>query len=552
MKKLTALAGLLLAFGMMNALPAHAEEPTEPTTEIICIEPYFHEYELKDLNMHTGDLLHLEFDSNGQTAVNLQLFDEDNHEIVWRYLYSNDENKVIYEYTAQDEYTSVRVVAMVHSDNDAELRNYYVRHNKMQVLDVVRLKKYLMNQGTLTRKQFSFYDRNQDGIVNIFDLLAVKRDVIPKGDVTVNAEIRLDSTKAVNPAIWKSALSDTSYVIQSPEELDEIITPYLKEAVVRSLEKTYDTDFFENNVLLLDFRAQDEDDSYQIDIGSVIDKGEQIHVTYRKLPIDGRTGTNSIFISQVAVPKSEYHGESVVWDEISINAKEPETRLDYEFESELLTNSNYTSDAKQLITSYDELTEFINHITSDENAEILAHYQEKYPETFFESKAVYLFVDSSAWDDYNIWRVSRDENQIIINQRTYYSSGCVIDDFLNQVVLNKSDIQNASFTVRNIGLYGESFDGDVLHFNADYADSLAVNFYQFRDEYQLDFYTGHYIGVNGYGYTLIGSFAYDGTENPFSGENSEIIYSAENHTVTVTYPNGKGETETHVLELPAN
>ena len=350
-------------------------------------------------------------------------------------------------------------------------------------------------------------------------------------------------------------MSDTSCIIKSAEELDAVITPYLKSGVVRSLEKTYDSAFFENNVLLLDFRAQSENDQYQIGIGSdaVIDKGETIHVIYNKLPVDGKAGSQKIFISQVAVPKNEYHGESVIWDEISINAEEPETRLDYAFTSEFLENSNYTGCGKEkLITSYEELTEFINGITSDENAETLAYYQEKYPETFFNTKAVYLYVDSGAWDKYRVWRVSKDENQIIINQRTDISSGCVIEDFLNQVVLNKADIRNTSVTLRNIGLYGESFDGDVLHFNADYADSLAVNFYQFRDEYQLDFYTGYYIGVNGYGYTLIGSFAYDGTENPFSGENGELLYSAETHTVTVTYLNGKGETETHVLELPEN
>ena len=550
-KRYALLAGIFLLGGMLTAINAHAETMQEPETTtpeaIICIEPYYNHQELTDLHMQAGDVLHLEF--SGNDSINLNLHDE-NHNMLFgtgnlesaRSYYQN--HTLCYDYVAQEEINTISLTWLVYCSSldtpNAELTEHYTVHtNDTHVTDAVMLKKYLLGTQSITQKDFIYLDRNHDGKVNIYDMIFLKQNLLASRSQTFAPEIRLDQTSAIYAKAWDSALSDTSYIIQSETELDQIIQPLFRDAVVRSLENTYDANFFSKNILLLDFRAQVRSDTYHTLISDVSCKADGIHVLYERLPINGFLEKNSILISQIAIPKENYHDESVIWEEKDEYLKESETPLSYEFRSDLLESYSDVPDAK-LITSSEKLTDFFSCLESD--TDLISKYQAIYPPEFFESKAVWLKIDSSAGDGYHVWRVTRSGNQIIINQRTDVSSGCVIENFLNQVILNQSDIENASISRRNIDLYGQMFDGYTRnfaipneHFLNQQAESLMLNFYSFRDQSQLDCYGGYYIGVNGYDYQKL--FSYPCDQNPFAGEYQEIkeddtiIYQFENASI---------------------
>ncbi|MDE6658017.1 MAG: hypothetical protein K2J88_05485, partial [Oscillospiraceae bacterium] len=160
-----AVMGLLLTASMGTVISAHAEEPvpTEPMptcpTEI-CIEPWWHEYELTDVNLKAGDTLHLEFTSDDEFYMRADIFDGEDNTILDFYEES-DNNKVTFDYTVADPIQTVKIRTMIFTDNDAELVNYYVV-SKPQVRDIVLTHKYLHGKQTITQEEFTKLDRNYD------------------------------------------------------------------------------------------------------------------------------------------------------------------------------------------------------------------------------------------------------------------------------------------------------------------------------------------------------------------------------------------------------
>ena len=51
----------------------------------------------------------------------------------------------------------------------------------VNIVDVILLQKHLLNKDTLTVEQAEYADFNQEGVLNSFDLIAIKRALLANG-----------------------------------------------------------------------------------------------------------------------------------------------------------------------------------------------------------------------------------------------------------------------------------------------------------------------------------------------------------------------------------
>ncbi|MDE6004878.1 MAG: dockerin type I repeat-containing protein [Oscillospiraceae bacterium] len=404
--------------------------------------------------------------------------------------------------------------------------------NAIGVTDVVLLKKYLHGKQSITQEQFTKLDRNHDNSVNIYDFVLLKKELISSGvnSSQLQAETRVDITSAVNSSAWESATSDESYVIKSVQELNEIISSMFHAGVVRELNQIYNETFFENNVLFLDLEALNFDSGCTLEITNCAYNSEnQLEILCQKTPASETAYSEpKIIIWQVAIPKDQYHENKVVWNRKYSNAKTIDKSIDFEYKTDelfddLLSNADFEGSA--LITTYDELTEFLGKYLKEEK---LAEYQALYSDEFFESKSVYLQIDGRISDECTAWRVTEriaEDNikHISIDFKKYESYGCEIMLYLNQVIIDKVentcvvDETNISFFLDNF------FDGKVYYYDIPKTFwesknfwAIGINIYQFGDEKEIAIYKVRPAGIVQYGYhELLESFVYTGEENIF-------------------------------------
>ncbi|MDE6777021.1 MAG: dockerin type I repeat-containing protein, partial [Oscillospiraceae bacterium] len=316
-----------------------------------------------------------------------------------------------------------------------------MQDNTIGVTDVVILQKYLHGKQSITQEQFTKLDRNHDSLVNIYDFVLLKKELISgKNTSQLQAETRIDTTTAVNCSAWESATSDESYVIQSVQELNEIISPMFHAGVVREFNQIYDETFFENNVLLLDLEPPESQTIFKI-TGCEYNSKNQLEIQYEKEIVLNDvvlTTGKQLIIGQVAIPKDQYHDNAVIWRIKSgyVNAKTMEEPIAYEFKTDTILSQtiNSTLDEKILITTQEELIEFLAERFDEET---VATYQELYPAEFFETKNIYLEIDVRIeGDEYSVWRVTEttmqdDSKHISIYSKTNWGCGDIGDYYLN-------------------------------------------------------------------------------------------------------------------------
>ncbi|MDE6004342.1 MAG: hypothetical protein K2G88_03050 [Oscillospiraceae bacterium] len=586
-KLAVAVMGLLLTASMGTVISAHAEEPvpTEPmpTQTAICIEPWWHMYELTDVNLQEGDTLHLEFAGDGVYYMDIDITNEESNQLDGGsfYEYSDKDNKVKINYTVSEPVDSVKIYTMIFSDNDAELVSYNVS-SEPQVVDVVLTHKYLHGKQTITQEEFTKLDRNYDNTVNIYDFVILKQQLIKSGiaeppqeiSKKINAVTDNNDVASVTVAGWDSAMSDTNYTFESFEHFDEIITQLFKPAVVRSLERTYDEEFFKQNLLCMNLWAQNPDDDFTMHIGDVIYKNNKLYIDYHKSYLNEGIGEKRVIISQVAVPKAECSGyDSVVW---GMENTQP-VNYEYAFDS---AKRYYGDGAEEpiepkLICSYEELLEYADTLGYSQKETAL----EKYSAEFFETKAVYFrpvyYVESGAEE--TAWNVRKQGNTITADIKvsrppTDNLTGTI---GLGQLILDKADAENAVVSCREctavMHYYGsnETFDGEMIkYYIPDMHVSLAVNQYRFKDGNAIEFYW-YYSGSGGSGYEFIDSEDVDliyqpfvdnieiieddikKWENNYEGENYSIIYNPDKNSLTVKFKTSAGSDEFVTKEFEA-
>ena len=428
-----------------------------------------------------------------------------------------------------------------------------IQDNAIGVTDVVILKKYLHGKQTITEEQFTKLDRNHDNLVNIYDFVILKQQLIQSEIAELPQEIHavtaIDKTASVTVAGWDSAMSDTAYTFETFQNFDETITELLKPAVVRSLEKTYDEEFFKNNVLHMNLFAQEED-WFTVDSISVTCQNHKLYINYETTDYDDYVSPKQVIISQVAVPKTEYSNyDSVVW---GIENTQP---IHYEYEFDYIEGLDSFENRKRLprlICSYDELLEYVDTLNDFQKETAL----EKYPAEFFETKAVYLrpvcYEETGAED--TVWNVRKQGNMIIFNVKVpqLHSDWIGGTIGLGQLIFNKSDVENLVHVfcdefhaVVDYYMSNETFDGEMLqYYIPEIYRTITVNQYRFKDKNVIEFYWDY--SFDHMGYELIDSIDVDLDYKPFTGdvenpcndcdgENYSIIYDEDKNSIIVKF-----------------
>ncbi|MDE5769201.1 MAG: hypothetical protein K2H82_07420, partial [Oscillospiraceae bacterium] len=515
-----------------------------------------HEYKLENLDLHAGDVLKLEFTSQGYFNLYFRILTDD-EELLYECT-DGAESRLVDEWTVPKDMDAVKICSSVYSNYDAELMNYKVisESDQIYVRDAVMLVKYLHSKQMISKSEFEKLDRNQDHVVNIFDFLLVKQELI--GEIqsepvqAIEFTSAVDATSAVLAPGWDSAMSDENYIINSFEELEQIITPMFRESVVKSLEEIYDSAFFEDYTLCLNLWAQDEMDGFYMQIGDVSCENQQLQINYKKEYINGFVGERKVLISQVAVPKQEY--SSVKW------GIQGEQSLDYEYIFSGTSASEYLLELEHpLITDYQQFTEYAQYLPPE--------CLERYTEEFFETKAVYfrpveygmLGVTEEAWN------VTKYGDSITMDVKSIYPF-CGCDAMMlgiGQLILDRSDAENATVSCRNYTvtdweLGEETFDGET-HDYALRSTYQAVNAsqYTFRGRHFIEIYLTNYVTGK---CRLIQAYEMDSDFKPFTAgtaeesnsfkdKNYSVSYNGESKMITVKFRTSENSDDWEVLEF---
>lgn len=362
-------------------------------------------------------------------------------------------------------------------------------NGEVDILDVVILNRALLGAEKLTKTAEKLVDVDGDGKPTASDSLLIMKylvKLIPSLDAEdpapaskVTAEICIDQTMAVSDEGWNAVHSDTaSYVIKSAEQLATDLQPLFGNAVTRSLQKTYDEKFFEENVLLFKILPFSGSEKVTVAEDDVTMKNGKMNVGYSYS--ESKADMYGAALVQVAVPKSAYNDETVVWTEK--DAKSVSVALETESVYTIAVNRVWD---KAMIHSTQELKDFLSQSLTEEG---IAMYAEKYPEEFFEGNTLYMQLAWGHAPGYTCDGTAMKKDGVItINAIKTQSYGCV-EQILHTAVLDKNDAADAQVVLRTIRSDADEMHGEYTMFSSPdgYHPGVYVNLYQFNDEYEME------------------------------------------------------------------
>lgn len=423
---------------------------------------------------------------------------------------------------------------------------------KVSLSDSAVLQKYLSGSESFTGLQLLAADLNGDGRVNVFDAVSMKRRIIQNQP---EYTVRTDMTNAAYQTAWDDAMKENkTAVVTSAEELDSYLTQRFRSSVVRSLEKTYDEEFFSENVLILDLYAQNSRDDWETEVSGVFSNGETIEIRYDNIFIDGWVN-ESLMITQVAVPKSGYNGEKAVhsksWEK---NISALNTEYDLGMLSEVTgkqINEVFTKEGVW-VNSAEGLDAYLREcLTEDGMAEAGSFIKSSMN---FDKESVYIWMDTDIiGSTHNIMNTavmntSVFGNYIDLTYSHYQPVSCMGGSFLH-VLRTDKEYSGKTVKLRSFLSYSSGVnlrtDGELFRYYpaSDMSNykTLFINQYSFGSEGAVDFYWA-YPGGGGSefsGFENVGSLEVPVGTLPFSEDYTEeidadgnTVYTGENFSIT--------------------
>lgn len=207
--------------------------------------------------------------------------------------------------------------------------NYTVRGDinsdgTFEVLDLVRMQRYLHGQYDMARQGMYNADINDDGTVDVFDLAYMKRR-LPLGEPGYT--VRLDHLSYQEGFYRKT--TEPSVVIQNTTGLKRYLEPYIEtlmsggqfvipvveEEVLAQYLELYNDEFFKENVLCLHPIAQGSGSGlmYKVTDFAMNDGTLEIHYADTYDPHMSYPDVETSVLAQVAIPKELFHVKDVKW-----------------------------------------------------------------------------------------------------------------------------------------------------------------------------------------------------------------------------------------------
>lgn len=335
----------------------------------------------------------------------------------------------------------------------------------ISIADLVCMQKYLMGTGTIDNTfGLMTVDLNNDKRVDVFDYIELRKRVDEWYGLSKNkAEITCTFTRSaisMQEPNQYSKLSDMKEaVIKSVSELKSYLSPMwtittdkeciqfdvVSEEVYNDYLERYTEDFFNDNVLLLNFL--NGVDEYTFDSAQYDTSGEE---TVFEIKYHDSTDPNlhwfmplPPYIAEVVVPKD-------LWTECSVKWTEAEKPF------EITTTSDFTKAYKDdaitasyerpaIIKSSDELNTYLD---GKFNTGVETSLKETYNDEFFNTNAVIIDLYYQGYHDDWVTSVDvrkNDYDSIVFSYDRNYINGFVDEGIqINQAVVKKSQLQNMS------------------------------------------------------------------------------------------------------------
>lgn len=403
--------------------------------------------------------------------------------------------------------------------------------------------------------------------------VAVPESLWADGDYTwekvkqlVKMAMKTDFTNEITDSAIKSSYKKPS-VITNSDELSTYLDGKFHSGVEMSLKETYNDEFFENNVLVLDLYYQNYNDDWVTSVSAEKDEHGNLILMYNREFINGFVDSG-MQINQVAIPKEQYHFSDVLkektWettaDDVSytsIDLYQIAEIAGFDLSSED-TIKCYSKEGAW-VNSNGEVKTYLSECMSDEMIEYLfpelsdglkpAWYN---PNSInWNEYSVYMWVDSDViGSTYNLINSAQTDDKLNITLSNQQPLSCMGGSFLHIIRTDKTQ-SGKDVSIKNINMNDDVpyVDGkyNILQFGKYVA---MVNQYTFGDKNVADIYRLHLGGgpVQFRGYDYIGTVELDkdyqlvkdgecitGSDDGVHMSTSEYSIDMGDNQLTITY-----------------
>ena len=359
--------------------------------------------------------------------------------------------------------------------------------NEYVVTDAVALHKFLMGKGKLSKDHHKKMDMTGDGVIDAFDLALMKRRLIEQrkpAQKVENAQLRMESTRAVTEYGWYDAFEDEALVFTSPADLEWC--GGVKAPVLRHLQKTYTAEFFEENILCVKILPVMDEQDLNVDIDAIT-VGDTIEIPYSIA--DTAKDGDMVTIAELTLPKKYYKEQEIVWKQK--NAK-PVT-VEYYTESLYGKNVDLTN-AEALISTQGEMVKFLS---STINADSIAEFKIRYPASFFEEKSLHMTFAYDNVPRYELAKAVKCGDTISISlmkEGEYGMASGFYQQTISVAEINKSDLEGAQLEMRCFDEKDVLIREDAVYYSGRFRNqNLAVQYLDYADETDVELYFNTYM-----------------------------------------------------------
>ncbi|MDE7104508.1 MAG: hypothetical protein K2O36_01365, partial [Ruminococcus sp.] len=351
-------------------------------------------------------------------------------------------------------------------------------------------------------------------------------------DQPLETTIKTDFTNEITDSAITSSYSKPA-VITSPEELDAYLDSKFHSGVKMSLKDTYNNEFFENNVLILDLYYQQYHEGWETSL-SIEKDNYNIVLTYDRTFIDGWVDYG-MQINQVIIPKEQYHFTDV------LKEKTWEIPVDVSYSSfDLYQIAQMSGGSESAIKSYSKEGAWVNS-AEEMNTYFADCFTEKISEFLepavsgidWDKQSAYIWLDSDIiGSTHRLVSSAETAGKINLTLTNTQPLSCMGGSFLHVITTDKKNSGKA-IGKQNINMNDDmprtSGESNILQFGYD---AVMVNQYTFGNKNVADIYRMHIGG----GPAMWSGYDYIGTV-----EFAEDYFPVKRDSAYISYAEGENE-----------
>ena len=443
-------------------------------------------------------------------------------------------------------------------------------NGSLDTADVKLMSRVLQGKEPLSGEAAVNADMNGDGEIDAFDLALMKRNLHEKvaDYMTLTPTVRMDTTRDADKKMWEIAYNESKdkvNVLVSSAEMKTAVK-HLPAAVSRSLLKTYDDAFFEENVLILHYDTYTGWEEIQ-EFSELAYENGKLTVTTK--PKQTKAGREALMLWQIALPKEQYNGNGAVWTEQDTAFFKADYTVQY-----LPDFTDEKGEAQETLMKGVLVTDAEEELAVQELLNKACRYYDRkdfpssIPDDDYQKNArFYRITGIGVGSEYTLWQTRRTGDRIIADVHHTAPTAIPCNPVYGLEVLTipaeyAAGSPSVEIRMSSGGGYFDT-DGTQCWFRNTLPDTpdLVVNPYHFGDEYEIAFYWRDYTGSLAEEFKFITSEAVSADASRFhdrDAKNGQILkddaegFSIEWGTsgVTISFMKSKSTGKPTLLHFP--